>query len=55
MPYRGWFVKVNDMNMDFEPARPDITVLNKPDYRARNTDDQLKKACEVLLEQLGEQ
>ncbi len=52
MPFRGWFVKANDMNMDKEPARPDIDIDNSPDYRAKGVDEQLKKACEVLLEQI---
>ncbi len=52
MPFRGWFVKANDMNMDKEPARPDIELDNSPDCRAKGVDEQLKKACEVLLEQI---
>jgi tricorn protease len=54
MPFRGWFVKADDRNMDWEPARPDIEVFNSPDHRAKGVDEQLQKACEVLLEQLGE-
>jgi tricorn protease len=54
MPFRGWFVKANDMNMDFEPARPDIDVFNSPDHKSKGVDEQLQKACEVLLQQLGE-
>ena len=54
MPFRGWFVKANDKNMDFEPARPDIEVFNSPDHKSKGVDEQLKKACEVLLQQLGE-
>ncbi|MEE9460230.1 MAG: S41 family peptidase [Bacteroidales bacterium] len=54
MPFRGWFVKANDMNMDWEPARPDIEVFNSPDHKSKGVDEQLQKACEVLLEQLGE-
>jgi C-terminal processing protease CtpA/Prc len=54
MPFRGWFVKATDMNMDLEPARPDIEVFNSPDHKAKGKDEQLQKACEVLLQQLGE-
>ncbi len=54
MPFRGWFVKADDMNMDWEPARPDIEVFNSPDHRAKGVDEQLQKACEVLLEQLDQ-
>jgi len=52
MPFRGWFVKANDMNMDKEPARPDIDIDNSPDHRAKGVDEQLKKACEELLKQI---
>jgi len=54
MPFRGWFVKATDTNMDREAAVPDIIVENSPDGKAKGMDEQLKKACEVLLEQLGE-
>lgn len=52
MPFRGWFVKATDINMDKEPARPDIIVKNSPDSKTKGVDEQLKKACEVLLEQI---
>ncbi len=52
LPFRGWFVKNTDENMDREPAVPDIEV-NPPDYRS-GQDDQLKKAVDELLDQLDE-
>jgi C-terminal processing protease CtpA/Prc len=52
MPFRGWFVKADDTNMDFVPARPDIEVINSPDHKAKGVDEQLKRACEELLLQL---
>lgn len=54
MPFRGWFVKADDTNMDWVPARPDIEVFNSPDHKSKGIDEQLQKACEVLLQQLGE-
>ncbi len=54
MPFRGWFVKADDTNMDWVPAIPDIEVFNSPDYKAKGVDEQLQKACEVLLQQMGE-
>jgi tricorn protease len=54
MPFRGWFVKENDTNMDLEPATPDIEVFNSPDYKARGVDEQLQRACEELLRQMAE-
>jgi C-terminal processing protease CtpA/Prc len=49
-PFRGWFVKADDSNMDFVGAEPDIILHNAPNYRTAG-DDQLKKAVDTLLEQ----
>ncbi|MDZ7719584.1 MAG: S41 family peptidase [Balneolaceae bacterium] len=51
LPFRGWYVKNSDENMDFGGAVPDYEVDNTPDYRT-GEDTQLKKAVEVLLEQI---
>ncbi len=53
MPFRGWFVKVNDTNMDKEPAIPDVILHNSPNSKAKGVDEQLKKACEILLKQIA--
>lgn len=52
MPFRGWYVKSSGMNMENGPAVPDVLIENAPDDRANNTDTQLKKAVEVLLQQI---
>jgi tricorn protease len=52
MPYRGWFAKATDKNMDKVPAIPDIDLDNSPDCKAKGVDEQLKRACEELLRQL---
>ena len=52
MPYRGWYVKKTGNDMEDEPAHPDFIVENSPDYRAKGSDEQLKKAVEELLKQL---
>ena len=52
MPFRGWFVKATEENMEHGPAVPDIVVENPPAYRAKNTDPQLKRAVDELLNQL---
>lgn len=53
MPYRAWYVKESGLNMENEgPAVPDIMVKNKPGWKARGEDEQLKKAVEVLLQEL---
>ncbi len=50
MPFRAWYVKESGMNMEHGPAVPDYLVTNKPGWKARGEDDQLKKAVEVLLQ-----
>ena len=52
VPFRGWFVKSSEKNMDFTPAMPDIIVKNYPDEKAKGKDSQLKRAVEELLNQL---
>lgn len=52
MPFRGWWVKNSDANMDFTPAQPDIEVFNPPAYKAKNVDPQLKRAVDELLKTL---
>lgn len=52
MPFRGWWVKDSDANMDFTPAQPDIEVFNPPAYKAKNVDPQLKRAVDELLKSL---
>ncbi|MFD0760629.1 S41 family peptidase [Lutibacter aestuarii] len=52
VPYRGWYVKSSEKNMDFTPAMPDIVINNSPDDRSKGTDTQLKKAVEELLKDI---
>ena len=49
LPYRAWYVKATDENMENGPAIPDIVVENPPAYKAKNIDPQLKKAVDQLL------
>jgi C-terminal processing protease CtpA/Prc len=54
MPFRAWYVKKSGKNMENEaPAVPDYLVKNAPGWRARGEDAQLKKAVEVLLDQIN--
>ena len=53
MPYRAWYVKATGENMELGPAVPNIEVENSPNSRAEDRDEQLKKAVDTLLEQLG--
>lgn len=52
MPFRGWYVKKTDQNMENGPAVPDVMIDNAPDSKADGDDPQLEKAVEVLLEQI---
>ncbi len=52
MPLRGWFVKETELNMELNPAIPDILVENPPAYKAKNVDPQVKRAVEELLKQI---
>lgn len=53
MPFRAWYVAKSGKNMENEePATPDYLVKNAPGSDARGEDDQLKKAVEVLLQDL---
>ncbi len=52
MPFRGWFVKADDSNMDFVPATPNIIVNNVPNAKVIGKDAQLKKAVEELLKEI---
>ncbi len=54
LPLRGWYTKATDQNQELGPAVPDILVENQPDWIAKGTDDQLKRAVEELLKELGE-
>lgn len=52
MPFRAWYVKATDQNMENGPAVPDVLINNEPDSKAKGEDPQLKKAVEVLLGQI---
>jgi C-terminal processing protease CtpA/Prc/tricorn protease-like protein len=54
MPFRGWFVKATDQNMENGPAVPDIIVYPEPDDKARGMDRQLQRAVEELLKEIGQ-
>lgn len=50
VPFRGWYVKATDANMETTLATPDHIILNPPGINAKGEDPQLQKAAEVLLE-----
>lgn len=53
VPFRGWFVKSSEKNMDFTPAMPDIVIENEPDEKAKGKDTQLRTAVDELLKDLN--
>lgn len=52
MPFRAWYVKATGENMENGPAVPDVLIDNAPDSKVKGEDPQLKKAVEVLLQQI---
>lgn len=52
VPLRAWYVKATGENMEWGPAVPDYIVENSPESKGIQEDEQLKKAVEVLLEDL---
>lgn len=52
LPSRAWFVKATGENMENGPAVPDIMIDNMPDSKAKNRDEQLKRAIDELLQQI---
>ncbi|AXT19843.1 peptidase S41 [Flavobacteriaceae bacterium AU392] len=52
MPFRGWYVKASESNMELGPAIPDVEVYNNPDDKSKNKDSQLEKAVQELLSQI---
>ena len=52
MPFRAWYVKATKKNMEWGPAVPDIEIQNSPDGKAKDLDEQLKKAVDVLLDEI---
>ena len=53
VPFRAWYVKATEENMEWGPAVPDYIIENAPEAKASNTDQQLKKAVEVLLQEIS--
>ncbi|MEM6525445.1 MAG: S41 family peptidase [Bacteroidota bacterium] len=52
MPFRAWYVKATEENMENGPAVPDVIIDNPPASRAIGQDAQLKKSVELLLGQI---
>jgi len=55
LPFRAWYVKKTDKNMEHGPAVPDIILNNRPDSKAEGRDEQLKRAVDELLKQIEKQ
>ncbi|NOZ14062.1 MAG: peptidase S41 [Acidobacteria bacterium] len=54
IPFRGWYVAGTGKDMENGPAIPDYIVATEPGDEAKGIDRQLKKACQVLLNQLNQ-
>ncbi|MDZ7846432.1 MAG: S41 family peptidase [Owenweeksia sp.] len=55
MPFRGWYVKATDENMENGPAIPDVIVENAPAEKTQDNDTQLKSAVDILLMDVSRQ
>ena len=54
LPFRGWYVAPTGMNMENNAAEPDVVVWQPPaEDRSKTEDTQLRKAVEVLLDNLA--
>ncbi|MDE0471985.1 MAG: S41 family peptidase [Ekhidna sp.] len=53
MPFRAWYVKATEENMEHEPAVPDLLVDHMPAYKAKAHDPQLKRAVEQLISEMN--
>lgn len=53
VPFRAWYVKATEENMEWGPAVPDYIIENSPETLIKQEDDQLKKAVEVLLSEIN--
>lgn len=53
-PFRAWYVRATDENMELGPAVPHITVDNPPGSKAAGKDPQLQAAVKELLRQIDE-
>jgi len=54
LPFRGWYVKATDENMENGPAVPDVIIETRPDSRAEGEDAQLRAAVRALLEEIDQ-
>ncbi|MCF8260008.1 MAG: PDZ domain-containing protein [Melioribacteraceae bacterium] len=53
LPFRAWYVKATDENMEWGPAVPDIIVENSPDAKVKGIDEQLKTAVDELMKTIN--
>lgn len=54
LPFRAWYVKATNENMEHEAAIPDVIIDNDPDSKAKGEDPQLKKSIDVILQQIDQ-
>lgn len=52
LPFRAWYVKATNQNMENGPAVPDIIVDNDVNTKGKEEDKQLKTAVQELLKEL---
>lgn len=53
IPLRGWWTLPGKVNMENNPAVPDVVVVHSPSEEGNHTDQQLLQAVRVLLQDLA--
>ena len=54
VPGTGWY-RLSGKNLENIPVEPDIYVENTPEMDGSSSDNQLRKAIELLLQEVGEE
>ena len=52
MPFRAWYAKADNKNMEIDPAVPNIQLDVSQDAKFKNVDEQLKRATDELIKQI---
>ncbi|OGL47354.1 MAG: hypothetical protein A2161_12255, partial [Candidatus Schekmanbacteria bacterium RBG_13_48_7] len=54
LPFRGWYVYPDSVNMENNGAEPDITVFMRPEDEMTGRDSQLETALKVLMSEISD-
>jgi C-terminal processing protease CtpA/Prc len=54
LPFRGWFVAATGQDMELNGCVPDVVLWPRPGEMPAGKDRQLRKAVELLLEDVAQ-